>query len=280
MTVSPATSVSPAGRHLRLPVLDHVEVGPRSWRLTLDAPGLARASAPGQFVHVLCAAQSAYDPLLRRPLSVHDADRKTGRVSLLYEVRGRGTALLAEKAPGDTLDLLGPLGQGFTLPESADARLLLVAGGIAVAPLYFLARRIADSVGCRRATFLIGARTKSMLLCVDEFSQLGAEVRVSTDDGNAGYHGFVTGLLSEHVGTADDADAPLVYACGPMPMLKAVAEITKSQRLKCEVSTEAKMACGVGACMSCAIKVRSGNSFKYVRACKEGPVFDADEVIW
>ena len=221
LTVSSGTSVSPAGRHLRLPIVDHVEVGPALWRLTLDAPDLARASAPGQFVHVLCAGQSGYDPLLRRPLSIHDADPNTGRVSLLYEVRGRGTALLAEKSPGETLDLLGPLGQGFTLPESADARLLLVAGGIAVAPLYFLARRIADSVGCRRATFLIGARTKSMLLCVDEFSQLGAEVRVSTDDGSAGYHGFVTGLLSEHVGTADDADAPLVYACGPMPMLKA-----------------------------------------------------------
>jgi len=263
---------------VKLAIIEHVKVGPRSWRLELDAPEPARDSVPGQFVHVLCG--SSYDPLLRRPFSIHDADAESGRIRLLYEVRGRGTALLAERCPGETLDVLGPLGQGFRLPETSDARLLLVAGGIAVAPLYFLARRIADTVGCARTTFLIAARTKSMLLCVEEFSSLGGDVRLATDDGSAGYSGFVTRLMSEYLEGLTGGEKLIVFACGPMPMLEGVAGITKARGLKCQISTEAKMACGVGACMSCAIKVRAGDSFEYVRACREGPVFDADEVIW
>ena len=188
--------------------------------------------------------------------------------------------MLAERCPGQTLDLLGPLGNGFVLPESSHQPLLLVAGGIAVAPLYFLARRIADTVGCERTTFLIGARTTTMLLCLDEFARLGSDLRVATDDGTRGYHGFVPGLMQEYLEAVDKANPPLVYACGPMPMLKAVSEIAKAHSLKCQVSLEAKMACGVGACMSCVVRVRSGESSKYVCSCKDGPVFDADEVIW
>ena len=270
--------MSPAARHVKSAIIEHVKVGPRSWSLALDAPELARESVPGQFVHVLCG--SSYDPLLRRPFSIHDPDAESGRIRLLYEVRGRGTALLAERCPGETLDVLGPLGQGFRLPESSDERLLLVAGGIAVAPLYFLARRIADTVGCERTTFLIGARTKSMLLCVEQFSSLGGDVRLATDDGSAGYPGFVTGLMCGYLEGLAGGENPIVFACGPEAMLREVAGITKARGLKCQVSTEAKMACGVGACMSCAIKVRAGDSFEYVRACREGPVFDADEVIW
>jgi len=267
---------------MKLPIIEHAEVAAHVRELVLYAPELAESSSPGQFVHVLCGSPAALDPLLRRPFSIHDADPTSGRVSLLYEIRGRGTAALAERLPGEILDVLGPLGQGFTLPESSTQPLILAAGGIAVAPLYFLGRRIGETVGCRRATFIVGARTQSLLVCLDKFSQLGRDVRVATDDGSAGYHGLVSGLLEQFAAANEEMGAagPLVYACGPMPMLEAVAEITKAHGLKCQVSTEAKMACGIGACMSCAIEVRSGNSAKYVRCCKEGPVFDADEVIW
>lgn len=260
------------------PVIEHIELTPHVRRLVLDAPELARSSHPGQFVHVLCSDSN--DPLLRRPFSIHDADSASGHVSLLYEIRGRGTELLAEKRPGDKLDLLGPLGEGFELPKSAYTPQLLIAGGIAVAPLYFLARRITESIGPERVTVVIGAKSECMLTCLKEYSRLTPDVRIATDDGTAGYHGFVTGPLQECIESMDKANPPLVYACGPMPMLKAVSKITGAHGLKCQISTEAKMACGVGACMSCVIKVRSGDSFEYVRCCKEGPVFDADEVIW
>ena len=249
-------------------IIEHEEVAPHTRLLVLGAPKLAQSAQPGQFVHVLCG--SSYDPLLRRPLGVHAADPKTGHVSLLYEIVGRGTSLLAEKCKGEILDVLGPLGNGFALPKSKERPVLLIAGGIGIAPIYFLAQRI------KNAAIIIGARTKDMLLYTDQF----ADVRTATDDGSAGYHGFVTGPLQEYIKGMDKSNPPLVYACGPMPMLKAVAGITKAHGLKCQISTEAKMACGVGACMSCVIKVKSGDSYEYVRACKEGPVFDAYEVIW
>ena len=273
---------SHTGRHLEACVIEHEEIAPSTRRIVLHAPELAGCAAPGQFVHVLCGA--SHDPLLRRPFSIHDADPESGRVSLLYEVRGRGTALLAEKASGEPLDMLGPLGQGFALPESSEESLILVAGGIGVAPLYFLARKIADASVCDGVTVLIGARTEEMLLCVNELSQLASDVKVSTDDGSRGYHGLVTGLLDEYIEDAQGTSRPRVFACGPMSMLKAVAQVAETRGLNCQVSTEARMACGVGACMSCVVKVRAGSapdaSYRYVRACREGPVFDADEVIW
>ena len=275
MTASPLTNTSPTARHLKLPIIEHEQVGPGVWRMMLGAPELAEVCIPGQFLHVLCHAGS--DPLLRRPLSIHDADPKLGLISLLYQVCGKGTQLLTEKLPGEALDVLGPLGRGFDLPKTADQPILLVGGGMAVAPLYFLARRMGETVGCARTTILIGAGTKDMLLCLDEFALLRLVVQTATEDASHGHHGLVTSLLENYL---QSGDRPLVYACGPWPMLKAVAEITKTHGLSCQVSTEAKMACGVGACMSCVIKVRDGDSSKYVRSCKEGPVFNADEVIW
>ena len=275
MTVSPSTNTSPIARHLKLPIIEHEAVSPGVWRMTLGSQELAEICAPGQFLHVLC--HPGNDPLLRRPFSIHDADPKLGLISLLYQVVGRGTQLLTERAPGEILDVLGPLGRGFSLPETADQPILLVGGGMAVAPLYFLARRIAQTIGCAKTAFLIGARTEDMLLCLDELALLRLAIQTATEDASHGHPGLMTGLLENYL---QEGEKPLVYACGPWPMLKAVAEITKAHGLKCQVSTEAKMACGVGACMSCVIKVRDGDSSKYVRSCKEGPVFDADEVIW
>ncbi|HET6457107.1 MAG TPA: dihydroorotate dehydrogenase electron transfer subunit [Armatimonadota bacterium] len=275
MTASPLTNTSPIARHLRLPIIEHSAVGPGVWRMVLGAPELAEVCSPGQFLHVLC--HSGNDPLLRRPFSIHDADPKLGLVSLLYQVVGRGTRLLAERVPGEALDVLGPLGRGFALPETAGQPILLVGGGMAVAPLYFLARKMFEFSGNLKISILLGARTKDMLLCLDELASLRIAIQTATEDASHGHHGLVTGLLESYL---EEGDKPLVYACGPWPMLKAVAEITKAHKLDCQVSTEAKMACGVGACMSCVIKVRDGDSSKYVRSCKEGPVFDADEVIW
>lgn len=234
---------------------------------------------PGQFVHVLVG--STNDPLLRRPLSIHDVD--SGRIVLLYEVRGRGTALLAEKREGESVDLIGPLGNGFTLPTSADQPVLIIGGGIGAAPLKFLTRVIAEKYGKSCLHLLTGARSMSGHICHDEFCSFCEDddkYRVCTDDGSFGVKGVVTDLLNPWLDELSSKGDPIIYACGPTPMLKAVSAITKARGLKCQVSLEAKMACGVGACMGCVIKVRDGDSTKYVRCCKEGPVFDADEVVW
>jgi dihydroorotate dehydrogenase electron transfer subunit len=262
-------------------IIEH-EVSETSCRLLIDAPEIARVANPGQFVHVLCGGSC--DPLLRRPFSIYRAESESGQIAILYEIRGRGTALLAEKKPGDDVDLIGPLGKGFELPASGDQPVMLVGGGIGMPPLYFLAQRIATTVGHECMTFHMGAQTASKHVCYDEWFYFCGEDEnkywPATDDGSIGEQCLVTDLLRKRLEASAGSAQPLIYACGPIPMLKAVAGIAKENGAKCQVSLEAKMACGVGACMGCVIKVRDGDGFKYVRVCHEGPVFDAAEVIW
>jgi dihydroorotate dehydrogenase electron transfer subunit len=267
-------------KQLRCRVLEHAERAPGIHRLALDAPDIACQAEPGQFVHVLCTP-SGYDPLLRRPFSVHYADPEAGKIVIVYEVRGRGTKTLSERKPGEFIDVIGPLGQGFRIPETDDGRpFLLIGGGIGVAPLYFTVRRLEERFGSDRVTFMVGARTADLILCQPEFEKHCRDYHACTDDGTAGFHGFVTGRMCECLDGESFCAPPIIYACGPTPMLEAVSKLAQEHGCDCQVSVEAKMACGVGACLSCVIKVRDGDSFKYVRSCAEGPVFNAAEVIW
>ncbi len=267
---------------IEVKIIEH-EVSGTFCRLVMDAPEIAQAANPGQFVHVLCGG--SYDPLLRRPFSIYQADPESGKVAILYEIRGRGTALLAEKRPGEALDVLGPLGNGFRLPISGDRSVLLVGGGIGAPPLYFLAQKIGEKVGRNCMAYHMGAQTRDKHVCMEDFQGLceGFDVQkkyfTATDDGSCGHHGFVTQTLKEHFAEVSWT-VPIVYACGPIPMLKAVAGLAQEYGAECQVSLEAKMACGVGACMGCVIKVKDGDGFRYVRVCHEGPVFDAAEVVW
>jgi dihydroorotate dehydrogenase electron transfer subunit len=166
------------------------------------------------------------------------------------------------------------------MPSPSDKEVLFVAGGIGVAPLYFLAKRIVNDFSNLNMKLFIGARTECLLTCVEKFHDLGCEVETATDDGSAGFHGLVTELFEKHLSGISRNHPPIVYASGPMPMLSAVAELAKKHSFNCWVSTEAKMACGIGACMGCAIKVKAAGSWKYVRCCREGPVFSSAEVVW
>lgn len=258
-------------------------------RLTLAAEEIAISCSPGQFVHVLCNAHSqSYDPLLRRPFSIHFADPQAGTIVILYEIRGRGTQILSTKQEGDQVDIIGPLGRGFQIPESHDGEFWLVGGGIGVAPLYFLLRSLQSKYGRECIRFLVGARTCDSVLCRHEFAAHCSQLFVSTDDGSEGYAGFVTALTEECLSREASLRNPIIYACGPMPMLKEVAAISRRWNLQCQVSLETKMACGLGACMGCAVKLRAceepgasdDSNFKYALSCVEGPVFSADEIIW
>lgn len=232
--------------------------------LTLHCPEIARQAQPGQFVMIRCGGLT-----LRRPISICDANGDQLRI--VFEVRGKGTRWLAERAEGETLDLLGPQGRGFDLGDTT-RDVVFVGGGIGIFPLLHACR----SFGAH-STVLLGFRTASLVSMEADFHATGAEVRLATDDGSAGHHGVVTELLRARFATPCAA----VFACGPKPMLKAVAKEALAREIPCQVSLEERMACGVGACLGCATKIRRPDGTDtYAHVCTDGPVFDAQVVVW
>lgn len=239
-------------------------------RLTFHAPEIAAAAHPGQFVMVQTSA--SLDPLLRRPFSIHQVGRD-GTVQILFKALGKGTARLARQQPGTFISLLGPLGNGFSGPASAPA--CLVGGGLGIAPLLFLASRFQQQ-GINPSVIL-GARTSAELLpLLADFHNLGLTVQTTTDDGSLGVRGFVTDIL-KNIPDPVHSPPPVVYACGPKPMMAAVFVLCQRQKFPCQVSLETTMACGFGACLGCAVPVQRGG---YAHVCTDGPVFAAEELVW
>lgn len=234
--------------------------------MLLRSPKVAASVAPGQFVHARIAEHA--DFILRRPFSVHRAHGE--EIEILYQVLGAGTREMARRTRGDALDLIGPLGHGFSVPEGA-AHALVVAGGLGAAPLGMLAEHLAE-IGVA-TTVALGAPTAERLMALPLFEAAARRVEVATDDGSAGERGYVT-ALSERLLAEDVPD--VVYACGPEAMSRVVASQAAGRGAACQVSLERLMACGVGACLSCTVETRSGR----VRACAEGPVFAAEDVRW
>lgn len=234
--------------------------------LVLEAPRIAASVRPGQFAHLRIERGS--DFILRRPFSVHRASEE--RIEVLYQVLGRGTRRLAESRRGDRMDAIGPLGTGWDVPDGV-GHVLLVAGGLGAAPLGMLAESLAERGVA--VSVALGAPTAERLVARELFERVARRVEVATDDGSAGEAGFVT-LVSERL-IAEDRPG-MVCVCGPEVMARAVAAQAAAARVGCRVSLERLMACGVGACLSCVVSTRSGQK----RACCDGPVFDAEEVLW
>ncbi|MCH7823726.1 MAG: dihydroorotate dehydrogenase electron transfer subunit, partial [Acidobacteria bacterium] len=235
----------------RLAIESVTRVGPGQFVLGFESREIAAQCRPGHFVMISVA--ESIDPLLRRPMAIYrvvrdDAGAARG-FTLLIEVIGRGTALLEQQNPGDHLEVLGPLGVPFDLPVAGQAggKHLLVMGGVGAAPFPFVAEELLEA-GHRVHAF-VGARTAAALLCVDDFRELGIPVEIATDDGSDGFHGFVVGPLQEYLQSKDCAGAVL-YACGPVPMMRAVHDIAVANDLPLQVSFEAPMACRIGARLS------------------------------
>lgn len=227
---------------------------------------VARAAKPGQFVHVRIGSDR--DFILRRPFSLHAVSGQS--IEILFDAKGKGTRALSRMRQHDVLDVLGPLGRGFTVPPDTK-RALLVAGGMGVAPLAMLAEELQAR---RIRTYVaLGARTKARVLHLIELKRIAHEVAVATDDGSLGERGCVTDLVPPLL---HSARPDVVYACGPEAMLEVISRQIRPYDIPCEVSLERLMACGVGACLSCAVRTTDGIK----RACAEGPVFDAREVVW
>jgi dihydroorotate dehydrogenase electron transfer subunit len=252
------------------------QVTPLHVLLRLHAPEIAASAQAGQFVHL--RASEACDPLLRRPFSLMQVEPATGLIDLLVQVVGRGSQLVAEGVVGQTFDLLGPLGTPWPLPPLG-APVILVAGGVGVAPLIFLADRIASGPEPHAITGLFGARTEDLLCCWMELAARCGEFQAVTEDGSAGRQGLVTEALGEFLTPhVFHAVPPVVYSCGPLPMLAAVAGLCAEAGAECYVSLERWMGCGVGACLGCVVP--SLTPTRYVRVCKDGPVFAAADLDW
>jgi dihydroorotate dehydrogenase electron transfer subunit len=255
----------------KVKILDNLKLCDGYFRLKFSSRRIARAALPGQFV--MLRINDGTVPLLRRPLGVHNVKGGQGVVELLYEVVGKGTELLSRKQPGEYIDIIGPLGNGFTLRPPALERTtpILVAGGMGVAPLVFLAEKLKVN----KCLVLIGARTKEQLICANDFKRLGCKVKLATDNGSAGFKGRVTDLLKKEL-AALGCRGSTIYSCGPEPMLKAVSRLAKNYNIPAQLSLEAHMSCGFGACLGCVVNTLGG----YKRVCKEGPVFNANDIIW
>ncbi len=255
-------------------VVQQEQVGPGLYRLSLYAPQITRSAVPGQFVYIRCTDN--LDPLLRRPISIHGVNRGRGELFLLYQVVGKGTALLAGKRKGERLGVMGPLGRGFTLPAPGQ-RVVLVGGGIGVAPLVFLGQELVQRNN--QVCLLVGARSAHQLPVGKEGYTAPFELAVATDDGSCGHHGPVTDLL-EKILAGEGAD--MVYACGPRGMLRQTASLLARYDVPGEFSLEERMGCGVGACLSCVCKTagKGGEPLQYRRVCVEGPVFPAEQLVW
>jgi len=256
-------------RELSGVIISNERVGENYNRLVVQAPEAARESGPGQFLHVYCGG-GVYS-FMRRPLSIHLAEE--GKLGLLFQIKGEGTRWLAEREPGDKINFIGPLGRGFELPYSGPVA--LVAGGIGIAPLYFLAQ---EAVKKKLPVCLFfGARNKEHLCLTEGFSELGVTINIATDDGSSGYHGLVTDLLKEHV---REINPQVICACGPEPMLESVVHIGSRYGIDTQISLEARMACGIGACRGCVTLVEKQGEKVYENVCSKGPVFDGREVVF
>jgi dihydroorotate dehydrogenase electron transfer subunit len=239
--------------------------------LTLATPEMAARAEPGQFVSLGVDAPGA---VLRRPFSIAAVDADAGTLQVVFDVVGRGTAWLATRAEGNHIDVVGPLGRPFALPPQP-TRCLLVGGGYGAAPLLYLSDAL-RSAGHEVET-VFGAATEARVFNAEEAVRRSASTRFTTEDGTLGSQGLVTDVLPAIFA---EAEVGLVYACGPMAMLRAVAEVAAAHDLPCQVAVEEQMACSTGVCYTCVIPLRRSDGITNVRACTEGPVLDGAAIAW
>ena len=244
-------------------VVSHRLIAPQIFELIMEGTLVSSMTMPGQFVHI--KVTNGIDPLLRRPISICQIDRDCSRFTIVYRADGKGTSILSEKKPGEKVDVIGPLGNGFTVEEvSPGGKALLIGGGIGIPPLLQLSRELKGK-GVS-VSHILGLRTAADIFYENEFACLG-ETTITTEDGTYGTKGFVTSVSAP-------LDCDVVYTCGPTPMLKAVTEKYKGKKVF--ISLEERMGCGIGACFACVCRTPEHG---YRKICSDGPVFRSEEVI-
>lgn len=251
-------------------IIDNIELAPDIYQMLICSEYIAKCAKPGQFVNIKCCEGT--NAILRRPISICDVNREKNHVSLVYQKRGTGTEFLSKKRAGDTLDIIGPLGKGFDICDN-NKSMAVIGGGIGIFPLLFLLK---ESSSLNKSAF-IGFRNKDYAVLVDEYKKNVSNLFISTDDGSLGYKGVVTRLFQE---TLISEKYDIIYSCGPEKMMKRVAQLAIDAKIPCQLSLEQRMGCGIGACLACAVKIKTDETWQYKRVCKDGPVFLAEEVIF
>ncbi len=260
-------------------IISHKGVSPGCFLLVLEAEAIARHGLPGQFVHLKINDSGL--PLLRRPFSLHGINSSS--IEILYQIKGEGTLILSKKKEGETVDIIGPLGNGFDLnniPE--DKKIILIGGGIGAAPLLALAVKLVEKYAPGQMIFFLGARSRELVMAEAKICNLGIPCRVSTDDGSYGEKGFITRIFEEAIKNQNEKPG-MAFACGPEEMLKVMAGLSLRFKFPCQISLEENMACGLGACLGCPVPIKDSldkDGFQYKSVCKDGPVFLASEVIF
>lgn len=272
-----------------VPVVEQVQMARDTYRLRLYCPEIAAQILPGQFFMIRAVGRN--DPLLARPFALYDVYEENGQPAGLdfgYVVIGKLTSLMATWKAGEPVEIWGPLGNGFPVPECE--HLMCVAGGIGQTPFLAVLREAmgqktygtpARSIPQRPRTVSLcyGVRSKAYLAGVEDFQKSeGLNLQLATDDGSHGHPGYVTDLFAQTL--TGDNPPDCVYTCGPEPMMRIVADLCLRKNVPCWLSLETPMACGVGACFSCVTRVKDGDAWDYRRTCVEGPIFRADELFW
>jgi dihydroorotate dehydrogenase electron transfer subunit len=251
------------------------------FRLEIHCPPIAQPVKPGQFV--MLRAAPGPSPLLKRPFSVyqrysprHPDPGRRGNLVIIYRRVGKGTERMTQLKRGEEVELIGPLGNGFRLPPLPSSKnMILIGGGVGIVSLCSLA----GASSPEKLFVFVGGRTKEDVLCLSDFRKVTRHVHVATDDGSLGFKGTIVDLFRSEKKRFDGKDTWYVYSCGPMAMLKGLSEAVSSKPFMCQASLETRMACGFGACYGCVVKTKDPET-PYHRVCKEGPVFDLQDILW
>ncbi|TET94940.1 MAG: dihydroorotate dehydrogenase electron transfer subunit [Desulfobacteraceae bacterium] len=251
------------------------QIGKDTWLMGFRSADLASLAKPGQFL-MIHLDRNTKDPLLRRPFSIHRIQDRN-QLMILYKIVGKGTLLLSSLKEGDPISVIGPLGNGFTI-SGPHERTLLIAGGMGIAPLFFLAQAL-NKVQKHTIKMFLGFSTSQEVVLVDQLKGLNIDLSLTTEDGSLGIKGLVTDLLDEYL-RQELNKKPVIYACGPTLMLKKVAQMAITSNLRCYVSLEGYMACGLGICQGCAVKAGNSKDKPYYYVCQDGPVFSSEMIDW
>jgi len=241
------------------------------YRFRVEARQIAENAKPGQFIEI--KVSKTKEPFLRRPISIYKIDKEAGEIEFIFQERGIGTKYLAEFEEGDFIDIIGPLGFGTFDTNTKYSSVAIIGGGIGIYPLYEVAKKLKGNASLN---VYLGFRNKDLVTCEKEFEEIGLnKLCITTDDGSYKEKGFAIDFMKKDI---EEHRVDKIFACGPMPLLRAVREYAIENDIPCQISLEERMGCGIGACLGCAVKVISGKEPRYGHVCKEGPVFNAKDV--
>ena len=254
--------------HIKAKLIKKEKLKEDIYKFSVETEEIAKTAKPGQFLEI--RVQDKIEPLLRRPISIYNIEGN--KVEFIFQVRGKGTEILAEKEEGQEIDILGPLGSG-TFSFAGKKNIAIIGGGIGIFPLYELAKQAKTDT---KINMYLGFRSKDFVTLEEEYRKVSDKFVLTTDDGSYGEKGFAINFLKEDI-EKEAIDG--IYACGPLPMLKAVQQLAKEKNIPCQISLEERMGCGIGVCLGCAVQINAGDQIVYGHVCKGGPVFDASTVI-